>query len=177
MQAWLQAHQAALHWYCPQLPASPAQAMRAVFAGIQAWPKARMAVVGSSLGGFYASVVAEATGCPAVVLNPAVHPERDLLRHIGEHTAWHGQQERLRFEAAHIEELAAMKPVQLTHPERYAAVIAQGDELLDWREMAARHAGAQLRIVAGGDHALSGFDTQHLPFVLRFLKLWKEPHA
>ena len=48
-----------------------------------------MAVIGSSLGGFYATVVAERTGCRAVLLNPAVHPARDLAGYIGEQTAWH----------------------------------------------------------------------------------------
>ena len=57
-----------------------------------------MAVIGSSLGGFYATCVAEHTGCRAVLLNPAVHPARDLAGHIGEQTAWHDPAERFFFE-------------------------------------------------------------------------------
>ena len=49
-------------------------------------------------------------------------------------------------------------------------LIAQGDELLDWREMAARHAGANLRVLPGSDHALSDFDA-HLPWVLQAIGL------
>ncbi len=52
-----------------------------------------LAVVGSSLGGFYATAVAERTGCKAVLLNPAVEPARDLARYIGEQTAWHDPDE------------------------------------------------------------------------------------
>ena len=65
-------------WWCPQLPPSPCQAMAMVLDGIAAWPGGRMAVVGSSLGGFYATHVAEARGCKAVLLNPAVDPARDV---------------------------------------------------------------------------------------------------
>lgn len=167
---WLAGHRPEVHFWCPQLPPSPRAAMALVADGIAAWPHATMAVMGSSLGGFYAGVVAEAVGCPAVVLNPAVDPARDLARHIGLQTTWQKPEDAFHFRAEYIGELRAMTPPRLTRPERYAAVIAQGDELLDWREMTARHAGAHTLLLEGSDHALSDFD-QHLPFVLRFLHL------
>jgi predicted esterase YcpF (UPF0227 family) len=126
--------------------------------------------VGSSLGGFYAGVVAEKLGCRAVVLNPAVDPARDLAGYIGEQTSWQNPEERFFFRQEHVDELRAMTPPSLTRPERYAAVIAKGDELLDWREMTARHAGARTLLLEGSDHAISDFP-RHLPFVLRFLQL------
>jgi predicted esterase YcpF (UPF0227 family) len=65
-------------WWCPQLPPSPRAAMETVRQGTAAWPPQHMGVIGSSLGGFYATCVAQARGCKAVLLNPAVHPSRDL---------------------------------------------------------------------------------------------------
>jgi predicted esterase YcpF (UPF0227 family) len=59
---------------------------------------------------------------------------------------------------------------RISRPERYFALIAKGDELLDWREMSAHYEGAVQRVVDGSDHALSDFD-DHLPHLLRFLKL------
>jgi predicted esterase YcpF (UPF0227 family) len=97
-----------------------------------------MAVVGSSLGGFYATALAERTGCRAVLLNPAVAPARDLARHVGETTAWHSD-ERFFFRAEYIDELRTLTVPGLTRPERYFAIIAKGDELLSWREMEARY--------------------------------------
>lgn len=167
---WLAENRPGVHFWCPQLPPSPRQAMDLVFAGIAGWPPATMAAVGSSLGGFYADVVAEATGCRAVVLNPAVDPARDLAHYIGEQSTWQNPEERFYFRAEYVDELRAMTPAALTRPERYAAVIAKGDELLDWREMCARHAGATTLLLDGSDHALSDFADQ-LPFVLRFLRL------
>jgi predicted esterase YcpF (UPF0227 family) len=62
-------------------------------------------------------------------------------------------------------------PAAITRPERYFAIIAKGDEVLDWREMTARYAGCRIKLLEGGDHALSGFDTAHLPDVLQWLAL------
>ena len=172
MAAWVAHHRPGLVWACPQLPASPAQAI-ALASGLMAdWPAAGRAVVGSSLGGFYATVLAERLGCPSVVINPAVEPARDLAAQIGTTTTWHGE-EPFHFEARHVEELRAMAPGPLSRPERCFALIAQGDEVLDWREMAARYAGAQLQVLEGGDHALTGFE-DHLPAIARFFG-WEAP--
>jgi predicted esterase YcpF (UPF0227 family) len=170
LHGWLAANRPDVNWWCPQLPPSPRESLALVQRGTADWPAGTSAVVGSSLGGFYASVMAEARGWAAVVLNPAVDPARDLAAHIGEQSAFHTPEERFFFRPEYIAELRAMTPPVLTRPERYFAVIAKGDELLDWREMAARHAGAPIRLLEGSDHALSDFD-DHLPHLLKFLKL------
>ena len=170
LQAWLAAHRPEVHWWCPQLPPSPRAAMALVRQGIEAWPAANSAVLGSSLGGFYATAVAQATGWPAVLLNPAVDPARDLAAYIGELTAFHDPEQHFFFRAEYVDELRDLVVPAITHPERFFAVIAKGDEVLDWREMAARYAGAQMRLLEGGDHALSDFD-EHLPHILNFLQL------
>ncbi len=144
--------------------------MDLVMQGIAGWPNDTMAVVGSSLGGFYAAWVAEHTGCSAVLLNPAVDPARDLARYIGEQASWHDPAEHFFFKPEFIGELQALDAGPLTRPQRYLAVIAKGDEVLDWREMKARCAGARLKLLEGGDHALSDFDA-HLDEVLAFLDL------
>ena len=170
MAAVVQARHPAVHWWCPQLPPSPRQAMAMLMAGIAGWPQASMAVVGSSLGGFYATWIAARTGCPAVLLNPAVQPARDLARHIGEQSAWHEPQETFFFEPEFVLELRELDAGTLSRTERFYTLIAKGDEQLDWREMSARYAGSQGQLLEGGDHALSDFDA-HMSVVLRFLAL------
>lgn len=157
-------------WWCPQLPPSPRDAMAMVMAGIAGWPHERMAVVGSSLGGLYATHVAELTGCKAVLLNPAVHAARDLAKSVGEQASWHDPTERFVFEPAYVDELRALEKGPLAHPAQYFAVIAKGDEVLDWREMTARYAGARIKLLEGSDHALSDFG-QHIDEVFEFLEL------
>jgi len=168
--AFVAQHHPAVTFWCPQLPPSPREAMERVAQGIAGWPGAAMAVVGSSLGGFYASWVAQRKGCASVLINPAVHPARDLARYIGEQTAWHDPAERFFFRPEFIEELRALDVSGQPAAGPELALIAQGDEVLDWREMAARYPQARQVVQAGGDHALSNF-ADYLPQVVAFLEL------
>jgi len=167
---WLATHRPDVTWWCPQLPPSPRAAIALSESGTVRWPRESMAVLGSSLGGFYATVLAERWGIPAVVMNPAVNPARDLAPFVGELQAFHDPTQRFTFHAAYIDELRAMTPGPITRPDRYFALIAKGDEVLDWREMSARYPGAAGALLEGSDHGLSDF-AEHLPALLRFLQL------
>ncbi len=144
---------------CPQLPATHRQ-----LAGAAA-PRA-LTVVGSSLGGFYATWLAEQLGCKAVLLNPAVEAARDLATQVGEHRMYHSDAPFM-FLPEYVEELAALHVSRITQPERYFLVAATGDEVLDWREMRDRYADCRQRIVQGSDHGLSDF-ADWMPEVLEF---------
>ncbi len=144
--------------------------MHMVMSGVADWPRASMAVVGSSLGGFYATHVAETCACKAVLLNPAVHPARDLEKYIGEQTAWHNPSDRFFFESRFIEEFRALQHGPVARPSDYFSIIAKGDEVLNWREMTGRYAGTRIKLLEGGDHAISDFDA-HLPDIMDFLAL------
>lgn len=164
-------HHPDITFWCPQLPPSPRAAMALVAEGIAGWPAdGAMAVIGSSLGGYYASWVARHKRCASVLLNPAVDPARDLARYIGEQTAWHAPEERFFFRAEYIDELRQLdaRGTQPAGPELLIA--AQGDELLDWREMVARYPGARQIVLPGGDHALSDFE-RLLPEAMAFCDL------
>ncbi len=157
-------------WLCPALCASPRQAMEDVLQATAHWPLATTAVMGSSLGGFYATWLAEQWGCKAALLNPAVHPARDLAAHLGQHAVWHDPDQHFLFTADHVEELRAQEIARITRPERYFAVIAKGDEVLDWREMVGHYPGATIKLLPAGDHALSDYP-EHLQAVLDALDL------
>ncbi len=166
-----------VRWWCPALPASPAQAMTEVLQGLSDWPVERTVICGSSLGGFYARWLQLRWGARAVLLNPAVYPARDLARQIGELAQWHDPSQRLHFTAAHVEELRQMEadiarwgPQHPPRPETQFAVVAQGDEVLNWREMQAFCAGAQLRLLPASDHAISDFGA-HIGAVFDFMRL------
>jgi predicted esterase YcpF (UPF0227 family) len=145
-----------VQWWCPQLPPSPREAAACLADGTRDWPDSS-AVIGSSLGGFYATWLLAQRPWRGVLINPAVFPARDLARYIGQQTSWHNPQDRFFFEPHFVSELQALEVGVLTAPERVLAFIAQGDEVLDWREMSARYPGAQQVVMAGGDHALSNF--------------------
>lgn len=156
-------------WLCPQLPASPRAALDLVREQIQALPapqRAQLCLIGSSLGGFYANRLAEEFACPAVLLNPAVYPARDLRQHLGQTTAWHSDQP-FEFKPEYIAELEEAAVAQITAPERYFLLAATGDEVLDWREMLAHYAGARHRVINGSDHGISDF-AAYIDEVLQF---------
>ena len=157
-------------WWCPQLPPSPKAAAALIFEGTAQWPSQNMAVMGSSLGGFYATWLAAQRGCKAVLLNPAIDPARDLAKYIGEQTAWHDPAERFFFAPEFVDELRALEVGPLPSPQLAWALIAKGDEVLDWREMTARYPGSHQVVMEGGDHAISNFE-QYLPQALAFLDL------
>ena len=152
--------------------------MALVMEGTADWPRNTTAVVGSSLGGFYARWLALQTGCAkTVLLNPAVFPARDLLKYVGKQRSWHDPSERFFFDPACMEELRTQESdierLAALHPatqERQFAIVAQGDEVLDWREMVAFCAGSTTTLLPGSDHAISDFD-QHIDAVFQFLGL------
>ena len=159
-----------VHWWCPQLPPSPKAAAELILEGTRDWPAATSAVMGSSLGGFYATWLASQLHFRAVLINPAVFPARDLAKYIGEQTTWQAPEERFYFAPEYVTELKALEVGALENPQRVLAFIAKGDEVLDWREMSGRYPNSQQVVLEGGDHALSDFE-QHVPQVLQFLQL------
>lgn len=170
MAMWAADHRPDLVFESPQLPPSPREAMAMVEALIRDWPRDTMAVMGSSLGGFYATWVAQHTGARTALLNPAVDPARDLANYIGEQTCWQNPEEHFYFRAEFVGELVALGVGALAFPKRMFAVIAKGDEVLDWREMQARYADCRIKLLEGGDHGLADFD-DHLDELTAFLGL------
>lgn len=170
MADWMARQRPDLQWHCPNLSPSPAEAIASAQAWLANVPPGRCALMGSSLGGFYAAWLARHWDLPAVLINPAVHPARDLSAYIGVHPAWHDPSQRIHFEPAFIDELRQLERQPGPFDPPVLALIAQGDEVLDWREMMHRHGqGSHVRI-EGGDHALSDFE-RWLPVATRFLRL------
>jgi predicted esterase YcpF (UPF0227 family) len=141
---------------CPQLPASPKAAIDLALLLAERHAPDNLAIVGSSLGGFYATWLAERLGCRAVLINPAVNPLKDLDKHVGVTTAYHSD-EPFEFKREYIDELAALRVERITRPERYFLLAATGDEVLDYRDMVAHYQGARQHVIEGSDHAISEF--------------------
>ena len=183
MAQWLAREHPGVYWACPQLPVTPLEAAAAIRLILKCWPADSSTVIGSSLGGFYATWAAAEQGLSAIVLNPAVHPARDLAAYIGIHPCWHDPSQHIEIKPVYMQEIKTLyvgsgldflteseksKSPALADTERLLAVIAKGDELLDWREMAARYARAQTYLLPGSDHGLSDFSS-HLKVVSDFL--------
>ena len=162
-------------YFLPQLHDRPREAMRTVEDWVRS-PKARagarrrigdeLTFVGSSLGGFYATYLAERHDAKAVLINPAIRPFESLAAYLGpQRNPYTGVSYELTRE--HFAELEAMRVSRITHPERYLLLVQTGDELLDYRAAVAYYGGAWQLVEGGGDHAYREFGAQ-IATILRF---------
>jgi len=148
----------------PELHHRPARALEQAATACAGVPAADLTLVGSSLGGFYATVIAERLGCRAALVNPAVHPHRHFERYLGPQKNLYTGEEFV-LTPGHVEELRAMDLPAITRPERYWLFVETGDEVLDYREAVAFYAGALHEVVRGGDHSLVTFP-ERLPDIV-----------
>jgi predicted esterase YcpF (UPF0227 family) len=150
----------------PELTDAPAAAIAAVLELVRGIDSNSLSFVGSSLGGFYATYLAERLGARAVLVNPAVRPYDDLRAYAGVQVNLYTGTE---FEVTerHFDELRALAVPRVTHPERFLLLAQAGDEVLDYREAVRFYAGAWQWLQGGGDHAFAGFETA-VPVILRF---------
>lgn len=140
---------------CPELSHRPNEAMAQLEALIAPQDPCGVTLVGSSLGGFYATSLVERFGARAVLVNPAVRPYALLSGYLGpQKNLYTGEAYELT--PQHIAELRALELDTVT-PSRYLLITATGDEVLDYRAGVERYAGCEQIVVAGGDHGFSGF--------------------
>lgn len=137
---------------CPQLPASPRAAIALCKDLIE--QHGVTTVVGSSLGGYYATYLAETFDLKAVLVNPAVVAHLSLQNYIGPQR-WLYTGESFEFNLEHVEELRAIEVPVLSKPQRFWLLVEQGDETLDYRDAVRRYLGARQTVLAGGDHSFT----------------------
>lgn len=140
---------------CPELPHRPAQAIELLERVVKSALPQRPALIGSSLGGFYATWLAERHGLRAVLVNPAVRPYELLKDAIGPQTNLYTGA-RYDFTQDHLAELRALEVPAVT-PERYLLIVRTGDEVLDYRDAVRRYRDSEQVVDEGGDHGFGDF--------------------
>ncbi len=148
----------------PALHHHPRQAIAQLEAGIS--ELGRPLLVGSSLGGYYATHLAERHGLKALLINPAVNPHQLFDGYLGTQTN-HYTGETWELTHDHVQALAELEVPAPNDPERYQVWLQTGDETLDYRRAERFYRACALRIEAGGDHSFQGF-ALHLPAMLAF---------
>jgi predicted esterase YcpF (UPF0227 family) len=162
----LAAHRPKVEYLCPQLPASPRAAVDLVLVRLAGVDARRLCLIGSSLGGYYATWLAERLGCALALLNPAVRPYDDLKIHLGAQPVYFSDA-AIDMKAEYLDELIALDTPCITRPERYFLLAATGDEVIDYHEMVGKYAGCRQHIIEGSDHSISDFD-RYIGEVLAF---------
>jgi len=167
MARWFADRGAADRFIVPALPTSPRDAMALLEREIAgAGP---VALLGSSLGGFYATWLAEHHGLKAALINPAVRPWRLLQQHVGETANYHTG-ERYVLQEGWVDELRHYDVPTLSHPENLLAMMQTGDETLDWRDAWDYYEDCHLYRALGGSHGFDDFEAV-IPLVLRFCEV------
>lgn len=163
-----QQHQQAERLVIPALPFEPEAAMALVRQELDVLldTYGTALVIGSSLGGFYATHLAETESVKAVLVNPAVSPHTLFRHYIGPNRHYYtGEVHQL--EAVHLDQLEAMAHDQIVHPERLMVLLQTGDETLDYRHAERLYQECHCVIEEGGSHTFDGY-AEWLPDILKF---------
>ena len=154
----------ASRYVCPELPPLAGDAILLVEKLIEG---KGVCFVGSSLGGYYATYLAEKHDGLAVLINPAIDPHIGLRAYLGPQKNLHTG-EPYALTETHLHEWEKLYVHTIT-ARRYLLLVETGDEVLDYRRAVARYAGAEQRVIPGGDHSLKSFE-EHLPRIIEFAR-------
>jgi predicted esterase YcpF (UPF0227 family) len=153
---------------CPALPHLPGQAIAKIEAVIAGYSRDAVTLIGSSLGGFYATYLAERHRLRAVLINPAVFPHQGLRSFLGVQRNLHtGEEYELTEE--HLRQMQELYRPEID-AQRYVLLVETGDEVLDYREAVRKYQGSRQIVIEGGDHSLKSFP-EHIPLILDFAQL------
>lgn len=153
---------------CPALPHWPKQAMALLEREIAGAAAESVTLVGSSLGGFYATCLTEKLGVRSVLVNPAITPQDGLRAYLGpQQNLYTGETYTLTEE--HLGQLAALYVAKPARLDKYLLMHTTGDELLDWRIAVDHYRGCRQVVVEGSDHGFREFG-EYLDIVLEFAK-------
>ena len=169
-QQWFGQNAPGIEFICPSLPPYADQAMALLMDIVEARLPEPVFLIGSSMGGFYASCLAEryaefAIG--AVLINPAVSPARGLDKWLGENSNYHSGEKWL-FEQRHIAEYHRWDPAAIKNKNNYLVLLQSGDEVLDYRDAEQRYQGCKIILESGGDHSFIDYH-RHLETIHQFL--------
>ncbi|MCG8672875.1 MAG: esterase [Pseudomonadales bacterium] len=161
-----------IHYHVPALPYDPAAIIEILCREVEACLPEDVALVGSSMGGFYGTWIAEKYGLPLVLVNPAVRPHELLKDYLGENENMYTG-EKYTFTEAHIDTLKDLDVEPITSPHRYYLLTQTADETLDYRQGVEKYRGAKQVIQEGGSHGFDGFENE-IPNIMKFLRLSKD---
>ena len=170
LAAYLRENHPYIDYVVPALPDAPQAAYAIAQAAVQsALDKgAHVGLIGSSMGGFYGTVLAERFGLRAAIINPSVKPHLSIRKYLGTHrNPYNGAEFSIGLDD--VLALETLAVARLKHPENYWLLAQTGDEVLDYRDAVEFYHGARQTIEPGGDHQFQHFE-RHLPALIKFLQ-------
>ena len=169
LKRYLEERGLADQYCCPELPHLPRRAIGVIETEIAKHARTPVTLIGSSLGGYYATYLAERHDLRAVLINPAVYPHHGLRAYLGVQRNLYTHQPYL-FTEDHLRQWEQLY-LSSIRPQRYLLLAETGDEVLDYREAVEKYRGAHQIVIEGGDHSLKSFP-EHLTLILEFAGLY-----
>ena len=170
LKTWLQATRPDIIFYAPLISPYPAEAAMSLGKALQdfvANHRGPIGLVGSSMGGFWSTWLAEQHRFPAVVVNPAITPSRFMPGYVGRDLKpYSGEDQTYRLQARDVENMRQLESrIPETLTGRYWLLAQRDDETLDYRQAETFYRGQQQTIEDGGDHSFQGFARYMAPLV------------
>ena len=154
---WLSVTHPEIDFYCPQLPPCPEQTRFILESLVEQLQPQPIYLMGSSLGGFWATWLAEKYNLAAVLINPAVRPQDFMPAYLEVDLKSYHTDDSYRLNAQHINDIVSVD-VPVTRNTNYWLLVQTGDETLDYRQAVQKYAGCKQTIEEAGDHAFQGFE-------------------
>ena len=158
--------------HLPDLNKPPEHVLRDISKLIESLPLDQVRLVGSSLGGFYATYLVAKYGCPAVLINPAMQPWQLFEDLFGIEQIPLKVTESWTLDHDQLQQLQSIADTKTEQADKILVLLQQDDEVLDYRQAqryySALHPSALILTDVGGNHAMDDFKDK-LPLVLEFL--------
>lgn len=157
---WLHQYRPDIEYHCPFLSVYPDQ-VQAKLDHLVTDLQARgqdVYLMGSSMGGFWSTYLAERYDLPALLINPAVRPSMLMPEYVGKTLRNYHTDDSYQLEERHIEQLKVLLTTDISRPKNYWVLLQTKDETLDYRQAEGLYRDAKLTIEDGGDHAFQGFE-------------------
>jgi predicted esterase YcpF (UPF0227 family) len=114
-------------------------------------------LIGSSLGGYYATYLSKLPKVKRVVLlNPSTQPEKSLKRFLGLGVTFYDES-RFEWNVNHIESLKRFK-VNSFDRDKFLVVLQSDDELIDYRVAKEMFKDVNMIVASGGGHSFTGVE-------------------
>lgn len=168
VKQWLAQQRPDIRYECPHLTPYPDQTRKQLQTLVNGLGTERVFLMGSSLGGFWATWLAEQYNLRAVLINPSVRPWEFMPDYLEVDLKGYHTDDSYRLEARHVEEIKALDVARPSRPENYWLLVQTGDETLDYRQAVEKYQGARQTVEPGGDHAFQSLE-RHLPELIAFL--------
>ena len=161
-------HHPTIRFHCPQIASSPKVVVAQLDAIVARASDEKWLFIGSSLGGYFATYLAEKYHAKAALINPAVKPYELLKDYLGEQINPYTN-ECYQVKSQHMIELKILERENISK-NNYMVMLQTGDEVLDYQQAVEKYRHCQLVVEQGGDHSFINYENS-LPKIALFFNL------